>query len=439
MKKIHFLLTVLFALPLVMFTSCLKDEDDVFSEPASTRLQEQLTNTRKVLMGAENGWVMDYYVGTDQEYGGKVFIIKFDSLQCTAMSELTDDKSCTSYYKLTSDNGPVLTFDTYNDVLHNLATPSADNYEGMHADFEMTVMSATPERVVLKGKKTSNYIYLYPLQGSATEYLDKVRAMSDSMIVGSAAGTTADGQSITGKFDVDNRSVEFSSESDTSFHKSMAYIYTDTGIRLYEDVKIGNSTISSLVYNGNNNTLAASDAGLTLACSAPEGWTPYADFEGTYDLLCLSDTTYYTYRVQLVPAGDNENYLLKDLSSSFDIKLTYKKSNGSLALGYQKIATEGSNDVALCMFNYDEGYLTWTTDAGMYIKSAGSDKPGVFNFHSNGYEDFVSTSIIIWVFEDGEALGGSDVRTWLKSHTQYLFNNGNYYLPTMVSLTKVEE
>lgn len=176
MKKIHFLLTVLFALPLVVFTSCLKDENDTFGESPQPTVSAgdayqhaQDSHERRERLG--HGLLC----GTDQENGGKVVIVKFDSLECTAMSEYTDTLASTSFYKLTSDNGPVLTFDTYNEVLHMLATPSASSYEGKHADFEMTVMSATPEKVVLKGKKTNNYIYLYPLKGSATDYPPRSR------------------------------------------------------------------------------------------------------------------------------------------------------------------------------------------------------------------------------------------------------------------------
>ncbi len=437
MKKIHFLLTVLFALPLVVFTSCLKDENDTFGESAANRLQETLTNTRKILMGAENGWVMDYYVGTDQENGGKVVIVKFDSLECTAMSEYTDTLASTSFYKLTSDNGPVLTFDTYNEVLHMLATPSASSYEGKHADFEMTVMSATPEKVVLKGKKTNNYIYLYPLKGSATDYLAKVTAMSDSMIVGAAEGTTADGKKISGKFDVGNRSVTFTSTTDTTFHKSTSFIFTDTGVRFYEDVDFGNGATSGMVYDGGNNTLTAS--GLTLNCSKPDGWTPFADFAGLYDLYCYDGENEASLRVKLTPGDDGESYLLSGVSDNYDIKLDYKKGQGLLSISPQKIATVGSNDVYVCILDNQGSYLSWSSDVGLYIKSAGSDKPGVFNITSNDYEDFTSGSIIVWVFQDGESLGGSEVRSWLSSHTQYLFTTGGYYLPKMISLSKVEE
>ena len=167
MNKIKNFSLLLFALPLLL-TSCLKDNDEVFDESASERLQAALAETRTILRGAENGWVMDYYVGTDQVYGGYTFIVKFDSLTCTACSELTPQAE-TSFYKLTTDNGPVLTFDTYNTVLHELATPSAGNYEGSHADYEFQVVSATPELVLLRGRRTGSVMQMRPLKTTSTD------------------------------------------------------------------------------------------------------------------------------------------------------------------------------------------------------------------------------------------------------------------------------
>ena len=91
---------LLLLLPLLVFQSCMKDQEDLFDEPSSLRMQKTLDNTRKVLEGSEKGWLIDYYVGDNQQYGGYAFTVKFDSLSCTASSELSAD-TATSYYKLT--------------------------------------------------------------------------------------------------------------------------------------------------------------------------------------------------------------------------------------------------------------------------------------------------------------------------------------------------
>ncbi len=432
MKKIHILTALLFALPLMTLTSCLKDESDVFDKSASTRMQEQLDKTREVLRGAANGWVVDYYHGENQAYGGKAFIVKFDSLECTAMSELTGDESATSYYKLTNDNGPVLTFDTYNEVIHKLATPSQSAYEGQLADFEMEVMSATADKVVLKGKKTNDYMYMYPLKGSATEYLHKVLAMSDSVIVGTGASVTAT-DSVYCDFDVDNRNIKFTVNG---VKTTVAYTYTDTGLRLYKDVKVNGTNLSSFVYEGEANTLTASNSDLKLVCQKPEGWVPYSEFKGSYTLYCDDGTNKLSFSVELVPQADSTTYNLTGLASAYDIKLTYKKSKGALLLAPQLIETVGSYDVKVCMLDTEGSYLTQSADAGLYLRSTVSN-PNVFSFQSNGNEDFISGSIIVWLFQDGDFVAGATVRNWLSNHAAYSLG-GYQYLPTMKTMTKVQ-
>ena len=88
--KNFFSMILLLVVSAVAFTSCLKDDDEVFGDSSSARLQAAMKQAKAVLRGAENGWVMDYYIGEESSSGGYAFIVKFDSLTCTAMSEATD-------------------------------------------------------------------------------------------------------------------------------------------------------------------------------------------------------------------------------------------------------------------------------------------------------------------------------------------------------------
>ena len=61
MNKIIKLSLLLLALPLLM-TSCLKDDNEVFGDSSSKRLQQALEETRTVLRSSEKGWVMVYLI-----------------------------------------------------------------------------------------------------------------------------------------------------------------------------------------------------------------------------------------------------------------------------------------------------------------------------------------------------------------------------------------
>ena len=79
--------------------------------------------------------------------------------EVTVASELFDE-AYTSLYKMTTDNGPVLSFDTNNYAFHYFATPSGSSrnlygesglYQAYKGDFEFMILSATADEVVLKG------------------------------------------------------------------------------------------------------------------------------------------------------------------------------------------------------------------------------------------------------------------------------------------------
>ena len=54
MNKI--LIYLLMALPTLMLTSCLKDQEDKFSEASGNRMQSYLENAQNVLTSSEKGW-----------------------------------------------------------------------------------------------------------------------------------------------------------------------------------------------------------------------------------------------------------------------------------------------------------------------------------------------------------------------------------------------
>ena len=412
MNKIKNFSLLLFALPLLL-TSCLKDNDEVFDESASERLQAALAETRSVLRGAENGWVMDYYVGTDQVYGGYTFIVKFDSLTCTACSELTPQAE-TSFYKLTTDNGPVLTFDTYNTVLHELATPSAGNYEGFHADYEFQVVSATPELVLLRGRRTGSVMQMRPLKTTSGEYLQKVEQMQKDMLVASMT-TDLDGNNVTADLDLDGRQVSFYSTTDSTLVHDCAFTFTDEGIRLYSAVDAFGKTLFDFSYNVETKQFTSLDKqnpGLVLQGRLPKDYVYYEQVPGDYvfSFLVSNGLNYKKVSVDVTIEEDTEGsgFILKGLGQGFDIKLGYDKSKGTLSLNTQIVA------------NISGGYL-WMNAAD--FGGGGSLYPGypvcgmitewnqdlehpVLTWVTNGFEDMPTDSFCLWMTDtEGSSLG----------------------------------
>ena len=183
MKKTKIACLLLVTLPLLL-QSCLKDQDDIFSESASARMSNYLKNAADVLVGADNGWVLNYYPSRTQAYGGYAYTMKFDRQDVEVMTQL--DNGATRYvstYKLTNDDGPVLSFDTYNEAIHFFARPTASRYEGYDGDFEFIIMDISDDRrtITLKGKRTGNLMKMHQLDSSPESYLAATAAVQAAM------------------------------------------------------------------------------------------------------------------------------------------------------------------------------------------------------------------------------------------------------------------
>ena len=102
--RIHSLLLACSVVASLVLTSCFKQQEDLFDEPASTRLQNTMDKVRTILRSAEYGWEFEYYPGSDLEYGGIVYLLKFDSLTVDVVCSLIPDSVETTYYRMTNES-----------------------------------------------------------------------------------------------------------------------------------------------------------------------------------------------------------------------------------------------------------------------------------------------------------------------------------------------
>lgn len=345
----------------------------MFGESSSKRLQQALEEARTVLRSSENGWVMDYYVGDDSSYGGYAFTVKFDSLTVTASSELSKGAS-TSYYKLTTDNGPVLTFDTYNDVFHALATPSAGNYEGNHADYEFQIVSATPELVVMRGRRTNNYVYLHPLTTTSEEYLAKVANTEKKFIVASLS-TEIDGKNVSADFDINNRQVAFYSTTDSTYSSNCAFTFTDTGVRFNAPVEAFGKTLSNLSFDPETMSFTSNDKGseqLVIKGLLPADYVYYDQIPGDYVFKYQKrDEDKYVdvdVDVTLTPTEDQSGFVMNGVIDGHGITLNYDKAKGFLYMLPQPLGKVSSGNVVWLFGAFFEGETGYMSETGMQTK-----------------------------------------------------------------------
>ena len=175
---------VIIGLLAATFAACSRDEESLFEKPAAIRAQEAIENAFDVLTSHENGWEMAYFPNLETSAKGYNMVAKFNkngNVSVTAKNNTTTGNKIqtdtASTWAVKSDYGPILTFDTYNDVFHAFSDPGNDG-AGLLGDYEFLILKATPELVLLKGKKHSAYTIMRPMkQKDLTTYFANCEKM----------------------------------------------------------------------------------------------------------------------------------------------------------------------------------------------------------------------------------------------------------------------
>lgn len=205
MKVIKYFALAVVAVPL--FTSCSDDENDIFEESPAIRLDNYNKQYAAALTADGGKWAMEYF--TNEEEPGYVFVMTFGAgggVTVTGLNKYVDLKfgttdqaqSDTSVWEMISDNGPVLSFNSYNEVFHIFSDPGdiedgktnpdtgADIKEtgyGHSGDYEFMFMEVSEDNntVRLLGKKRGYNIYMHRLPADTDDaaYLQNVKAQND--------------------------------------------------------------------------------------------------------------------------------------------------------------------------------------------------------------------------------------------------------------------
>ena len=184
MKKI--LSMMLFAsAALVMFTSCKNEMDEIFAESAAERLNNTQAKYSKLLTNSANGWAFEYYPTASADDGCVLYAVKFFENGSVDVAGdpfnsgvVSNEISC---WDILTDNGPSLSFSTYNKLIHQFSDPGDDG-AGYEGDYEFAFVYSDTENpdsvIMLKGKKRGLYSRLKMIDEDVTpeQYLQDCQA-----------------------------------------------------------------------------------------------------------------------------------------------------------------------------------------------------------------------------------------------------------------------
>ena len=198
MKDIRYI-AISVALAAIAFTGCSRfQEDDLFEESAALRIEHNAQKLQDILVNAPEGWVMQYHTGKGVavfegfnlfarfEKGGKVTLAgDHRYLRNGNAGKYTE---YASLYELIREDGLVLAFNTWNDVLTPFVDPvaywAAPDYlvkdgEGMQGDQNLVVMSMKDDEIICRGERYDATIRLVKADRDWQTYIADTKAMKD--------------------------------------------------------------------------------------------------------------------------------------------------------------------------------------------------------------------------------------------------------------------
>ena len=413
----------------------LHDDTELFGEPAAERLEKNVAADKTLLESAANGWELHLWTGKDYSGGGYTYFMKFANDKVTVSSDIAPaNMKTTSSYDVISDQGPVLTVNTYNEIFHYLAEPSMDDDDGEQQDYEFVIMRTTNDSIYLRGKKWGNHMVMTRVAESTSweDEINKIQQMDEDLM---RTFSLVEGNDTLGGVSLgDDRILTY---TDKSGYKKIPYYVSTKGITLAKPLEVNGKALQELDYDADDMSLnpdGATAQGLKLSVKLPKNYMKYSEFAGDYNM-----TTYFgasKLTLHLVPAGDGKTYLLKGMNANFDLTLTYDKTSGTLSLNTQHLIDVGDNQVWLCGWNaFGEGYLTWSTDAGMIVSRDTNEAGTVLKFEPNDYVGLTTDSFILVLFS------GSPSNDTYKGNAKGIdalyISPGDYRLLGPETLTKI--
>jgi hypothetical protein len=389
MKKIIYLSLLVAA----FFLNACNEENDIFNEPASIRMQNTLNEYQALLAGSANGWFGNYYPEEDYKIGGYAMFLKFNSngnvdVSCEIATNAPAMQTETSQWEMIAEQGPVLSFSTYNPVMHYFSEPYQTDVDGRMGDYEFIVMKAGQDTVELKGKKHGNKFILV----RNTENLDPkthfqaIAQMEDKLSEFGMFGFVLKGVRIGLTSVVDRTfTIGYVDEDDVESTVTVAYSFTPSGIRFAKPFEFQGVTMQNFAWNASEEKYLCTDAGTDAFFDVyfPDDYElRYGELIGEWRIKYhgASTTTWVEETVSVTQKKKNATYTMysPNLFSFPGIEISFNAQKGIISILNQNAATqEGTGyDIRICAYDRAAGYLNtsstgpvgvvgdWNKDAG---------------------------------------------------------------------------
>lgn len=201
MKRNISLITIGVAFASIAFVGCSHfQEDDLFAESAALRIEHNAAKLQDILVNAPQGWVVQYYTGRGVSvFEGFNLFAKFDKGGKVTMAGnhrfLRDGNAgkyteASSLYEVIREDGLVLAFNTWNDILTPFVDPVAPwaapktilkDGAGMQGDQNLVVKSMKEDEIIFRGERYDAEVRMAKLDRDWQTYINDTETMRNQI------------------------------------------------------------------------------------------------------------------------------------------------------------------------------------------------------------------------------------------------------------------
>lgn len=274
-------------------TSCSFEQDDYFDETASLRVTHMNDNIQKRLVdqsgNGKYGWVIQYFVAGTDDYdfeGFNLFGRFYEDNKVTLASNhrflrngnANKYTEHTSVYQMLAEEGPVLSFNTWNDIISVFADPVdpaaapkslVNNGEGMFGDHNLVLHSMDDTQLLFRGERHRAETRFIPCDRPWEEYMEAVTANKNHIATSSLTSYYVTDGVDTMYFSGLYKGVFVYGERvvDPLKKKKLSCVFTPNGFRINHVDSLGANAFQEFTLAEDNSKLLSEDGNTqVIAC-----------------------------------------------------------------------------------------------------------------------------------------------------------------------------
>ena len=325
---------IILLITLSLVASCSYKEEDAFEQKPANRTNNTLETYKNTLEG-DTYWQLSYFPKVsrsflklprmDHSIGGYNIFLKFKDGKVSASAEfMPNNDEYTTYFSYQNTEAITLSFDTYSDVLHHFRRTSGQFPNARGGDIELEILEPINDGYSILGRSSATKMTLTKFTGNRQEYLNKVRANTETLKGKGLNTTQIGGKAVTMVLFPSYRQIAFSYDDQ---NVQQAFIVTDKGLKFYEPVTVNGVTLDELYINEAKTALTTPDNSVTITFQAAPIQITATPMKIWFDQGFVSDKFLSSYNT--VDSRIKWSYAWYDLQRDgfTDLKLSTIKGN----------------------------------------------------------------------------------------------------------------